>query len=412
VLQAFELLRARMNGFWLLPLVWLGIFGSVLLTYRRELLAIWREPVLRYPVMIIESDDWGAGPVEVQAAALNQLVDVLARYQDLAGHHPVMTLAVVLAVPDGPAIRRDGQYHRRLLDDTIFAPVRQAIDRGRAVGVFALQLHGLEHYWPASLMASTDPAVRSWLTGELPGTSEKLPAHLQSRWVDASVLPSRPLDPSTVEAAVKEEVSLYQCLFGETPRVAVPPTFVWTEDVERAWARAGVEFVVTPGLRSACRNARGLPDCDSGPFCNNQPGLGVTYLVRDDYFEPERNHRAERGLAALAHKWAQRRACLLETHRSNFIGDDASVALNLAEVDRLYALALERYPDLRFVSTEALGRVLQEGNPAWVETRFATRLGAWLARARGLSGYWRVARVTGLAWLMNLIAMPLRVGAR
>jgi len=46
--------------------------------------------------------------------------------------------------------------------------------------------------------------------------------------------------------------------------------------------------VVTPGLRSACRNITGLPDCDSGPIYNNQPGHGVTYLVRDDYFEPER----------------------------------------------------------------------------------------------------------------------------
>jgi hypothetical protein len=156
----------------------------------------------------------------------------------------------------------------------------------------------------------------------------------------------------------------------------------------------------------------GLPDCDSKPIYNNQPGLGVTYLVRDDYFEPERTHRAERGLAALAHKWPQRRACLLETHRSNFIGDDASAAHNLAEIDRLYALVLEHCPDVRFVSTEELGRALREGNHAWVEKRFTTRLAAWLARARGLSGYWRAARVTGLAWLMNLIAAPIRVDKR
>ena len=153
--------------------------------------------------MIIESDDWGAGPVEAQAAALNRLVDVLSRHRDQNGRHPVMTLALVLAVPDGRAIRQDGQYHRRLLDDPLFEPVRQAIERGRAAGVFALQLHGLEHYWPAGLMASTDPAVRAWLTAETPGTTEKLPSHLQSRWVDASVLPSRPLDQSTVEAAVR-----------------------------------------------------------------------------------------------------------------------------------------------------------------------------------------------------------------
>jgi hypothetical protein len=398
-----------MNGFWLIPLVWLGMAGSVLFHYRRDLMAIWREPVLRFPVMIIESDDWGAGPVEAQAAALNQLVDVLSCYQDQSGRRPVMTLALVLAVPDGRAIGRDGQYQRLLLDDPLFAPVRQAIERGRVAGVFGLQLHGLEHYWPAGLMASTDPAVRAWLTAGTPGATEKLPSHLQSRWVDASVLPSRSLDPSTIDAAVREEGELYQRLFGEPPRVAVPPTFVWTEDVERAWVRAGVEFVVTPGLRSTCRNAAGLPDCDSEPLHNNQPGLGVTYLVRDDYFEPERDHRAERGLSALENKWAQRRPCLLETHRSNFIADDASAARNLTEVDRLYTLVLEHQPDVRFVSTEDLGRGLREEDPAWIEQGFTVRLAAWLERARALSGYWRAARVTGLAWFMKLLAVPLKV---
>jgi hypothetical protein len=401
-----------MNTFWLLALVWFAIVASVLLYFRRDLLAVWREPVLRFPVMIIESDDWGAGPIAPQAAALNRLADVLFRYRDQDGRHPVMTLALVLAVPDGRAIARDGQYHRLLLDDPLFASVRQAIERGRASGVFALQLHGLEHFWPAGLMASKDFSVRAWLADEMPGTTEKLPSHLQSRWVDASVLPSRPLDPYTVEAAVKEEVSCYQRLFGEPPRVVVPPTFIWTEDVERAWARAGVEFVVTPGLRSGCRNADGLPDCDSGPYFNNQRGSGVTYLVRDDYFEPERGHRAERGLAALTRKWAQRRACLLETHRSNFIFDESVAALSAGEIARLYELALRQHPDVRFISTAELGQALREADPAWVEKSLAARVAAWLARVRDLSAYWRAARLTGLAGLMNLIAKPITLQAR
>ena len=401
-----------MNGLWLLLLLWLGLIGSVLLHYRRDLLAVWREPVMRYPVMIIESDDWGAGPAAAQAAALNRLVDILSHYRDPNGSHPVMTLALVLAVPDGRAISQDGQYHRLLLDEPLFAPVRQAIERGRVAGVFSLQLHGLEHYWPAGLMASTDPSVRAWLADDAPGTTERLPSHMQSRWVDASVLPSKALDPAAVEVAIKEETHLYQRLFGEQPRVAVPPTFVWTEDVERAWARAGVEFVVTPGLRSACRNAKGLPDCDSGPFYNNQAGRGVTYLVRDDYFEPGRGHRAEHGLRALARKWDERRACLLETHRSNFIGDEASATRNLAEIGRLYALVLEHYPDLHFLSTESLGRALREGNPAWVEKSLTVRLAAWLSRARALRNYWRAARLTGLAWLMRLVAVSLRMNTK
>lgn len=385
---------------WYLLLAWLGLVGCVLLYHRRDLSAVWREPVLRHPVLIIESDDWGAGPVEAQTAALDRLADVLARHRDREGRHPVMTLALVLAVPDGPPIRQSGRYRRRALDDAAFAPVRAAIERGRAAGVFALQLHGLEHYWPASLMAVADPVVTAWLTAEPPQATEKLPSHLQSRWVDASVLPSRPLDGDAITSAVADEVRLFERIVGTRPRVAVPPTFVWTAEVERAWAHSGVEFVVTPGLRSACRNAAGLPDCDTGPLRNGETGAGVTYLVRDDYFEPERGHRAERALQALAIKTRQGRACLLETHRSNFIGDAAASRAALDELDAMIGKVASTNPAIRFVSTEALGDAMRRNDADWIERRLFPRIIAWRARIRAVRPFWRMARLSGLAWIV------------
>ncbi len=388
----------------LLPLAWLALVAGALLWHRRGLMALWREPLLGHPVLIIESDDWGAGPVEPQVLALNRLVDLLTRYRDRAGRHPVMTLALVLAVPDGPAIRREGRYRRLTLEDPVFAPLRAAIERGRRAGVFALQLHGLEHYWPPALMASRDPEVQSWLEADTPPATERLPAHLQSRWTDATQLPSRPLADAAIESAVREEVALFERLFGERPRVAVPPTFVWDERVEAAWARAGVEVVVTPGLRSRCRNATGLPDCDSGPIVNGQAGPGVRYIVRDDYFEPERGHRAAQGLAALQRKWAQRRPCLLETHRSNFIGETATAEQALAALGDLIEQALRRYPDLRFMDTATLASAYRSANP--VTADLATHWRAWRARVRERRGFMRCAKLAGLGWLFNPRPVP------
>jgi hypothetical protein len=392
---------AMMSLILLIPLAWLALVTGVLLWYRRELVALWREPVLRHPVLIIESDDWGAGPVEPQATALNRLVDVLTQYKDCTGRHPVMTLAVVLAVPDGPKIRATGQYHRITLEDPMFAPVLAAIERGRKAGVFALQLHGLEHYWPPALMASTDPAVRAWLEADPPATTERLPAHLQSRWVDASILPSRPLSAEEIAQAVHEEVELYTRIFGERPRVAVPPTFVWNEAVEAAWAREGIEVVVTPGLRSACRNAQGLPDCDTGPLHNGQQGQGVTYVVRAEYFEPERGHRPERALAALAARTEQGRACLLETHRSNFL--DVTRELALQRLDALLAQATAAWPGLRFIDTAGLASALRTGEPGWIETALGGRLLVWRARVLALPRLSRLYRLLGLDACLNAL---------
>ena len=242
-------------------ILWLGVSSALLaLAYRRALSAAWREPVLCAPVLILESDDWGYGPIK-QAECLDRIAEMLERFHDSRGAHPVMTLGVILAGPDTDRIRADGcrTYHRVTLADLRLAPVRDAMLRGAARGVFALQLHGMEHYWPACLMhaALGDEKLRDWLTqSEFPCT-EALPSPLQSRWIDVNTLPSKPLPTHEVAAAAAEEVATFKEMFGANPEVVVPSTFVWTDAVESAWACAGVQVVVTPGIRNESRDRRG-----------------------------------------------------------------------------------------------------------------------------------------------------------
>jgi hypothetical protein len=381
--------------------VWVVSVTGLCWSYRQELMRLWREPVCRYPLLIVESDDWGAGPVRKQGEALEHLTRLLRAHRDAAGRHPVITLALILAVPDGEACGASGAYRRRDLGDLAFTPVRDAIIKGRAAGVFALQLHGMEHYWPPALMASGDAAVQVWRTSPEPMATEQLPSHLQSRWTDTSGLPSRALAPDAVHAAVEEETALFVRLFSKPMRVVVPPTFVWTAEVERAWASQGVEFIVTPGRRYTCRDERGRPGCIDASMHNGERGEGVSYVVRDDYFEPERGHDAAMALDALARKQRQGRACLLETHRSNFIGDRAVAERSFAALDELYQVALTRYPSLRFLSTEELGRALRDADPAWVVAGWTQRLPAWSARVREVDGFWRLARLSGLSFVIK-----------
>ena len=115
-------------------ILWLALSGSLLaLAYRRALAAAWREPVLRAPVLILESDDWGYGPVD-QAQRLDRIAELLERFRDSRGSHPVMTLGVVLAGPDTDRVRADGcrTYHRVTLADPRLAPIRDAMLRGAA----------------------------------------------------------------------------------------------------------------------------------------------------------------------------------------------------------------------------------------------------------------------------------------
>lgn len=392
--------------FWLALLaLWLIAVISLLLIYRRDLLALWCEPVLSHPVLIVESDDWGAGPIE-QAPALLRLSELLGRYRDADGHPPVMTIAVVLAIPDGAVIAASGRYQRRALGSALFHPIVEALQLGVSAQVFALQLHGLEHYWPETLMASGEAGVMRWLREGRPQSTERLPAHLQSRWLDARHLPSSPLDSVQIERAAEEEISLFSSVLGQAAKVVVPPTFVWDDNIERAWAARGIEILVTPGRRSSGRNSLGEPDCSGGGIRNGEISNGLTCIVRNDYFEPEKGHQAERALDALRLRTRQGRPCLLETHRSNFLQSSSDAAYR--ELDRFLSQAVASFADIRFMSTLELGRVMRDrSGPLLVQSR-SGRLAAWIARLEELSRFHKLGRLSGLVLLLRLTDSLLR----
>ncbi len=383
---------------------WLLLAVGLLLAWRKSLRALWREPMFRVPILILESDDWGAGP-SVQAEALTAIAACLARHRDQGGRSAVMTLALVLAIPE-PGMASGSPWRRRSLSNLELQPVRDAIHNGEVRGVFALQLHGMEHFWPESLLtaAAGSHEVRVWLDN--PELTETLPSPLQSRWTNAVVLPSRYLSTTAIHAAVAEETAAYTEIIGAPPEVAVPPTFVWNQEVEAAWADAGVKVIITPGQRHTCRDSSGRPAGVDRDMRNGERGAGdVLYLVRDEYFEPLFGHRPEQALTALAAKTARGRPCLLETHRWNFLAaTGGNLTTALAAMDKLYTQALQQYPGLRFTSCAELGRAIRYNDSAWIEQDTRSRFTIWLRRVADIPRFGNLARIIGLFALLNLFA--------
>ncbi|MBW2645059.1 MAG: glycosyl hydrolase [Deltaproteobacteria bacterium] len=364
-------------------------------------MTLWREPILCHPVLIIESDDWGPGPA-AHIQQLNRLIELLSVFRDCRGRHPRMTLGVVLAVPDSKRIRKANlrHYYRLRLSGPRFAGIREAMNRGVASGVFTLQLHGMEHFWPPAILkaAAIDSKIKEWITCNGPPNTEDLPSYLQSRWTDASSLPSRPIPAKEIELAAKEEVAEFTRTFGYLPRVAVPPTFVWNPAVEKAWGAAGIEVIVAPGHRSETRAFDGKPRAIGAAIHNGQRSLsGPMYIVRDQYFEPALGHTAERALNAVAENTRMGRPTLLETHRFNFTGDPAVAESSFEQFEVFFTEALTRYPDINFTSTEELAQGLRKAESNLLEARLISRIHVWLQRL------YEVPRLRKLACLSGLI---------
>jgi hypothetical protein len=398
-----------MGGWWmnvalagcaLVLTAWCGLLAL----FARPLVARWREPVFRCPLLVLESDDWGAGPL-AQADALRRILQVLEAFRDGHGRAPVMTLGVIFEVPDTDRMARESAaaYHGLGLDDDRFGELRDAVDAGIRAGMFEPQLHGQCHYWPDALVsaASGDRGVRDWVTAPGFARTERLPSPLQSRWVDASALPSRPLPEKAINDAVAAEVATFHAHFGGLPRVAVATTFVWTATVEAAWHRAGVEVVITPGRRATSRDAMGQPaGADRTMLTGEMSDSGQCYLVRDVYFEPALGHTPERLITDLEDRTRQGRACLVEMHRFNFLDrPDQSLAALRDAITR----TLARFSELRFVTPLELAHAIRELNHELVETSKRRRLKAWLQRLAEIPRFARLSRLTGFTFPLQLL---------
>ncbi len=334
----------------------LMIGAAVFWRDRREYIKSFREPVLATPVVIFESDDWSPGPPS-HAEALDEISAILSEFTDQNGEHPKFAIGVCLAIVDAQIYRESGTYERIEFSHSCARAVARSLKHGVTAGTFTLQLHGREHYWPATLMARArnDEAVRTWLESETLVATEGLPSEIQSRWTDATSLPSSDHPDAVVEEAVCEEFACYEVAFKQRACVYVPPTFLWTAAVEKTLAACGCECIVTPGKRFVGRDESGALISDHEYYWNGRRlEQGLVSLVRDIYYEPALGHKVADTIARILHQVDLGRPALLETHRFNFLENQQQRCKSLTELKQLLTLITEQLPTVAYPATQQL----------------------------------------------------------
>lgn len=365
---------------------WLAWFLVLWVRYRQLIVACWKEPVLKEPVLIFESDDWGPGAVD-DAIQLKSIAKLLSKYKDSQGRQPVMTLGVILAAPDSQKIKATDykSYHRETLADEKFVLILKEMRKGVSAGVFSAQLHGMEHYWPDNLMNALKKSdqLKSLLDQNNPLRTELLPDTLQSRWLESGRDGVCFLTQSDIGRAVKEEIVVFRSLFGQVAKVIVPPTFVWFEQVEFYWRSFGLEYLVTPGFVATGRDSKGVMGVSGEHIYNGMRARsGLIYIVRNNYFEPARGHTVAQAMAALSENTTLGRPTLLEMHRFNFCDDEVQSRHSLSKLGRCIEQAQKNHPALRFISTNELGDMYLDpsSTASMIDLRILSRISVFMAR--------------------------------
>ena len=103
------------------------------------------------------------------------------------------------------------------------------------------------------------------------------------------------------------------------------------------------------------------------------------------------------------------RPTLLETHRFNFVGDVEVAEAAVAELGRMMRLVVDRFPDVRFMSTFELAKGIRQFDPELIERSTIRRLHVWVARLREIPRIRQIAWLTGAvlpAWILFVVTAP------
>lgn len=320
-----------------------------------------------FPVVAVESDDWGLagfvphpgalagvdrerlapgrfppvywGSTLEDSAQVAALCDLLDRHRGRDGRPAVLQANYVLGSLQWERSPAGWAWRRRFLPDVAPGYGRpglwRAVADGVAAGVWRPEYHALWHYDPQRRQAAVAADGQARLAAEngvmiFPGS--------ERAW---ELGPWRPLQQLQEELAMG--LSVFAALFGRAPESVIAPDYTWEGRCEGMWARAGLRTIQAkreqryPGLGGGWSDRAQKVLRQRWDLLRHADRL---YLQRNCRFEPVQGSAVEGAVLACAQEvrraWRRRQPAIVESHRINFAHTDSAVtALGLRALDRL-----------------------------------------------------------------------------
>lgn len=352
-------------------------------------------------IVVIESDDWGSicmpsrkvyeellkKGVEVDRCHytrydslasimdLESLFSVLSEFRDHQGSHPVVTANSVTANPDFEKIRKAEfrEYHYEPFTETlkrypesthkdIFSSWKKGIDET----LFFPQFHGREHIH-----------IKAWLNQLNAADS------LYRKVFDKKITYLGPLyrgESGSLRAAfeadhkseldfqgqiIREGLNMFEEIFGYRSESFIAPNFISHPELDRTLCEKGVRYIQGMKYRKLPflgKSSRTMVRRIQGETND----LGQTNLVRNCVFEPslhsENYDNIGMCLKDIKNAFLWKKPAVITAHRLNFIGHifPENRDKNLAQFRELLSRMLKLWPDIEFMTSVELGRLMRK----------------------------------------------------
>lgn len=347
-------------------------------------------------IVVIESDDWGSirmpskevydlflkNGFSVDRSDYNRLdslesnrdlenlFEVLSKFKDKNGNHPIFTANTIVANPDFGKIEESkfSQYFYESIQQTFqsYPKSNQALNlylQGDNGHVFHPQFHGREHL-----------NVNRWMN-RLQNKDENVHFSFKHKMTysgkdDYSFMEAFDWDSEheigQQSLILDEGLNLFESLFGFRSKSFISPCYVWDSRIEKALSEVGVDYF--QGLRKqSAPTGENDKYATINHFIGEKNDFGQRYLVRNCVFEPSCIPKSDWvgytiGTISSAFRW--NKPATISTHRINYMGslNEKNRDSNLKLLSELLRSIMVKWPDVEFMTSDQLGDLIANQN--------------------------------------------------
>ena len=365
---------------------------------RKELYNIpgWRT---KRHLVVIESDDWGSIRMPsrkvyeeflkrgirvdqdpycrydaiASPADLQDLFEILHSVKDKNGNPAVLTANTLMANPVFEEIRNSDfqryffePFTKTLADrdgDSTFKVWKQ----GMSDHVFWPQFHGREHLnvkkWLGVLQKGESVTRTAFDLGTW-GLTELADPSIKEYYMSA-FCSGLDCDITQYDAIITEGLEMFREIFGFSSESFIATTYEWSPKIEPGLKRNGIRYIQGAITQKIPVDDDNVVRVKYNGFQGSRTKHGLIRLFRNCFFEPSTNPNHDYLSDCLrrieiAFKW--NKAANICAHRLNFIGaiDPSNKDRNLPLFRNLLKEIVKRWPDVEFISSDQLGRIIEE----------------------------------------------------
>jgi hypothetical protein len=338
-------------------------------------------------IIVIESDDWGSirtpsksvldafrknafeldksiykvDALESSSDIVN-LFDLLGSFRNDFGETPIFTTNTIVANPDFEKIRESDfkTYHYEKFTETYkkypeHSTNLSLLKQGIQQKLIFPQFHGREHLdiprWMEALRSGNEKVLYSFSLGSTYSGKGDYSFMGAFDWSEKGEIEQH-------KAIIADGLNIFRDTFGFESKSFIAPCYSWDSDLEYALEENGVSIIQGQRMQLApsgiLKKYKLIPH-----YFGQRNSKALSFNVRNVFFEPVNNPNfdwTDEAMAGIQAAFLMKRPAVISTHRLNYIGfiDERNASNGLKQLKNLLKKILEKWPDVKFVSTNQL----------------------------------------------------------